>query len=66
MVNKIDLSSYKVEPRVLALLSPVIARNHCVLPLRVEGNELFIAMADPTNAQIAGGPPMIIVTRGVE
>jgi type IV pilus assembly protein PilB len=43
----IDLSRFEVDPRLLKLIPSEIATKHTVLPLRREGRELTVAIADP-------------------
>ncbi|WP_240374715.1 GspE/PulE family protein [Bacillus piscicola] len=46
-VPRIQLSQLKVEPNALSLISKDAALRNIVLPLRIEGNRLITAMADP-------------------
>lgn len=42
----------KVSPEILAMLDASTARTFRVLPLRVEGGELIVAIGDPTNLSV--------------
>lgn len=46
-IPEVDLSSYKVDPNVLMLVSEEKARKSSLIPLNFEGNRLVVAMADP-------------------
>jgi type IV pilus assembly protein PilB len=46
-IPEVDLSSYKIDPNVLMLVSEEKARKNCLIPLGFEGNRLVVAMADP-------------------
>jgi len=48
-VPAVDLSSVKVEDKVLALVPGDLMQKHQVLPLRLDGKRLIVAMADPKN-----------------
>jgi general secretion pathway protein E len=43
----IDLKKYRVEPRALRLIPEATARRCNLMPLRIEGDTLVVAMADP-------------------
>jgi type IV pilus assembly protein PilB len=44
-----DLDSITVEPDAIHCISDEIARKYNVLPIRVEENKLYVAMAEPVN-----------------
>lgn len=46
---RIDLKRYQVQPEALRLIPEAIARKWDLMPLRIEGDMLVIAMADPNN-----------------
>jgi type II secretory ATPase GspE/PulE/Tfp pilus assembly ATPase PilB-like protein len=46
-VPVIDLSSYKADISILSQIPIDIARKYNVLPIKLEGNKLYIAMTDP-------------------
>ena len=46
---RIDLKRYKVQPEALRLIPEAIARKYDLIPLRIEGDSLVLAMADPDN-----------------
>ena len=48
-VPSITLSQLEIDPDVLKLVPPTIAKKYEVLPVRRMGNSLALAMADPTN-----------------
>jgi type IV pilus assembly protein PilB len=45
----VDLSRFEVDPRLLKLIPGDVASRHTVLPLKREGRQLTVAIADPTN-----------------
>ena len=45
----IDLKKYKVQPEALRLIPEGMARKHDVMPLRIEGDFLVVAMSEPQN-----------------
>ena len=45
----IDLGAADIDPHAAMLLSSDIARRHTVLPVRIEDDELVLAIADPAN-----------------
>src|SRR2546428_8903835 len=48
-IPSITLSQLDVDPDVLKLVPPQIAKKYEVLPVKRTGNTLTLAMADPTN-----------------
>jgi type IV pilus assembly protein PilB len=48
-VPAVDLSRFEVDPRILKLIPPELAKRHIVLPLKREGRTLTVAMANPTD-----------------
>ena len=48
-IQSITLSRLDVDPDVLKLVPEQIARKYEVLPIKREGNQLTLAMGDPTN-----------------
>ena len=48
-IQSITLSQLDVDPEVLKLVPEQIARKYEVLPIKRQGNQLTLAMADPTN-----------------
>src|SRR3990172_8956874 len=48
-IPSITLSQLEIDPDVLKLVPPTIAKKYEVLPVRRMGNSLALAMADPTN-----------------
>ena len=48
-VPVIDLSQYDIEQEAVALVPEDVAREHRVLPLKVEGDVLTVAMEDPSD-----------------
>ena len=45
----VDLGAIEVDPTAATMVSVEIARRHSVLPIRVQDDELIVAMADPAN-----------------
>ena len=48
-IDSIDLDSINVDPEVIDLISPDIARRYHVVPISVDGRNLTVAMTDPNN-----------------
>src|SRR5581483_11853599 len=48
-IPSITLSQLDIDPDVLRLVPPQLAKKYEVLPVKREGNTLTLAMADPTN-----------------
>src|SRR6266498_5063077 len=48
-IQSITLSQLDIDPDVLKLVPEQIARKYEVLPIKRQGNQLTLAMADPTN-----------------
>ena len=48
-VEFIDLNSYSIPSEMAQVLPRGIAKNHMVVPVKVTGGELYLAMADPLN-----------------
>jgi len=48
-LQAITLSQLDVDPDVVSLISPQIARKYEVVPIKRTGNSLSLAMSDPTN-----------------
>lgn len=46
-IPHIQLYRQKIEPKVINLIPQRLAEQHQVLPVRTEGNKLWVAMADP-------------------
>ncbi|MFQ5812021.1 MAG: ATPase, T2SS/T4P/T4SS family [Anaerolineae bacterium] len=46
---RVDLKRHEVQPGALRLIPEAIARRWDLIPLRIEGNALVVAMADPNN-----------------
>lgn len=51
-LESVDLDSTVPEPEALELLDSSVAHTFLVVPLRVEGSELIVALADPLNQAI--------------
>lgn len=45
----VDLPGYEIDPNAATSLSSELARRHTVLPIKIEGEELLVAMSDPAN-----------------
>ncbi len=45
----VDLSRFEPDAKLLRLIPGEVARKHCALPLRRDGRNLTVAMADPTD-----------------
>ncbi len=46
-VSTIDLDSVELDPQVVNLITPSVAKQHHIVPVSKSGNVLTIAMADP-------------------
>jgi Type II secretion system (T2SS), protein E, N-terminal domain len=51
-VPYIDCTTVEVPEQILKLIPAAMARRHKVLPIKLEGNKLAVAMAEPQNLQI--------------
>jgi type IV pilus assembly protein PilB len=45
----VDLPGYDIDPNAATNLSSELARRHSVLPIKIEEDELLVAMSDPAN-----------------
>jgi type IV pilus assembly protein PilB len=45
----VDVGAYEIDPQALLLLKADLMRRYAVLPIKVEDDELTLAMADPAN-----------------
>lgn len=45
----VDLAGYEIDPNAAMMLSTDLARRHGVLPIKIQDDELMVAMADPAN-----------------
>jgi type IV pilus assembly protein PilB len=45
----VDLARFEVDPKLLKLIPADLASKHIVLPLKRDGRQLTVAIADPTN-----------------
>jgi len=48
-VPAVDLNKFNVDPKILKLITPEVARKHLVLPLRRVGRTLTVAITNPTD-----------------
>lgn len=48
-VEFIDLNNTSIPPEMASILPKNIAKKHMVIPVRVSGNDLYLAMVDPLN-----------------
>ena len=46
-VPHVNIHQYPIDPEIVQLVPKEIAKRYQVMPIRSEGNQLFIAMADP-------------------
>jgi type IV pilus assembly protein PilB len=51
-VPYVDLSEVPIDQQVLGLVSEQYQRRHRLIPFKVEGNRLYVAMSDPLNVMI--------------
>ncbi|MCE5191025.1 MAG: Flp pilus assembly complex ATPase component TadA [Actinomycetia bacterium] len=45
----VDLAGYEIDPNAAMLISAELAKRHSVLPIKIQDDELVVAMADPAN-----------------
>ena len=48
-VDFVDLASVNIDPAMAQLVPKNLAKKHAVVPVRTQGDELYLAMADPLN-----------------
>ncbi|MBP2660556.1 MAG: type secretion system protein [Firmicutes bacterium] len=48
-IPQIDLSSICVKPELAELIPATLAERHQVIPVKIAGNKIILAMTDPTN-----------------
>lgn len=48
-IPHVDLSKYEIESQATAKITENLARRHLLIPIRIEGDKLLIAMSDPLN-----------------
>jgi type IV pilus assembly protein PilB len=48
-IDYVDLEEYALDPTATGLISDVMARRYTALPVSWEGDDLVVAMADPSN-----------------
>ncbi|MEZ0536234.1 GspE/PulE family protein [Caldicellulosiruptoraceae bacterium PP1] len=48
-IPHIKLEQYHLDPEIVNLVSENIARRHTLIPVKVEDDKIYIAMADPLN-----------------
>lgn len=46
-IPHVQLYRQKIEQKIINLIPQKLAEQHCVIPVRVDGNKLILAMADP-------------------
>src|SRR2546421_1496987 len=51
-VPYVDLSEMPIEPHVLELVSEQYQRRHRVMPYKIEGRRLYVAMTDPLHVMV--------------
>lgn len=48
-ISYVDLSTVTIMPAIAALIPVSLAERHQVIPIKLEGKKLILAMSDPTN-----------------
>jgi type IV pilus assembly protein PilB len=48
-IDFVDLTSVELAPELARLVPKNLAKKHAVVPVRVEGDDLYLAMGDPLN-----------------
>lgn len=61
----VDVSGYDFDPNAAAMVPNDMLRKHAVLPIRLEGDELIVAMAHPDNI-FAIDDLRIVTRRGIK
>lgn len=46
-IPHVDLTAYPINPSILQLISMEVSKRNLVIPLKLEGDHLLVAMADP-------------------
>jgi len=46
-IPHINISQYPIEQEIIQLVPKELAKRHNVMPIRIDGNKLFVAMEDP-------------------
>ncbi len=46
-IPHVQLYRQKIDPKIIQLIPQKLADQHCVMPIRMDGNKLMLAMADP-------------------
>ena len=49
-IKKVNLDSIDIDENAIRSVSESIARKHNILPIKIEGNDIYIAMSDPFNS----------------
>ena len=50
-LNFVDLDRYQIDSNAINMVPERIVKNHTVIPVRKEGNVLYVAMPNPNNIQ---------------
>lgn len=45
----VDLSTYEIDPNAATIISEEIAQKYRLIPIKLDGNKLVVAISDPTN-----------------
>lgn len=48
-IKKVNLDSIDIDENAIRSVSESIAKKHNILPIKIEGNDIYIAMSDPFN-----------------
>jgi type IV pilus assembly protein PilB len=48
-IPHVKLDRYPIDPEAVGLISETIAKRHVVIPIKVEGERIVVAMSDPLN-----------------
>jgi type IV pilus assembly protein PilB len=46
-IPHVQIYRQKIDPKIIQLIPQKLADQHCVMPIRMDGNKLMLAMADP-------------------
>lgn len=52
LVEEVSLAEFQITPEVHNLIPRSLCEQHAVLPLKIENNQLLLAMADPVNMDL--------------
>lgn len=48
-IPHVDLSKYVIDPKASAMINENLAKRHMLIPIKIENEQLIVAMSDPLN-----------------